>query len=151
MSTSQNKIPLFSRDEYDDWKIRMQAHLAAMDDEMWNVITDGPSGTIKLYQSRKSQLLNSYLCALHHINMSTSQNKIPLFSRDEYDDWKIRMQAHLAAMDDEMWNVITDGPLKIMKPNLAFSVSNGEAQFLACRRILLLWMMRCGMLLLMGH
>ncbi|KZV52876.1 hypothetical protein F511_15025 [Dorcoceras hygrometricum] len=40
------------------------------------------------------------------------------------------MQAHLAAMDDEMWNVITDGPLKIMKPNLAFSVSNGEAQFL---------------------
>ncbi|KZT75483.1 hypothetical protein F511_47495 [Dorcoceras hygrometricum] len=62
--------------------------------------------------------------------MSTSQNKIPLFSRDEYDDWKIRMQAHLAAMDDEMWNVITDRPLKIMKPNLAFSVSNGEAQFL---------------------
>ncbi|KZT75254.1 hypothetical protein F511_47721 [Dorcoceras hygrometricum] len=33
-------------------------------------------------------------------------------------------------MDDEMWNVINDGPLKIMKPNLAFSVSNGEAQFL---------------------
>ncbi|KZV31311.1 hypothetical protein F511_41557 [Dorcoceras hygrometricum] len=40
------------------------------------------------------------------------------------------MQAHLAAMLCEMWNVITDGPLKIMKPNLAFSVSNGEAQFL---------------------
>ncbi|KZV43768.1 hypothetical protein F511_11222 [Dorcoceras hygrometricum] len=61
--------------------------------------------------------------------MSTSQNKIPLFSREDYDDWKIRMQAHLADMDDEMWTVITEGPLKIMKPNLAFAVTNGEPQF----------------------
>ncbi|KZV45913.1 hypothetical protein F511_27697 [Dorcoceras hygrometricum] len=62
--------------------------------------------------------------------MSTSQNKIPLFSREDYDDCEIRMQAHLAAMDDEMWTVITEAPLKIMKPNLAFAVSNGEPQFL---------------------
>ncbi|KZT75420.1 hypothetical protein F511_47555 [Dorcoceras hygrometricum] len=71
--------------------------------------------------------------------MSTSQNQIPLFSRDDYDDWKIRMQAHLAAMDDEahlaamddeMWTVITEGPLKIMKPNLAVAVTNGQPQFL---------------------
>ncbi|KZT76596.1 hypothetical protein F511_46379 [Dorcoceras hygrometricum] len=53
-----------------------------------------------------------------------------MFSKEDYDDWKIRMQAHLAAMDDEMWTVITEGPLKIMKPNLAFSVTNGEPQFL---------------------
>ncbi|KZV16974.1 hypothetical protein F511_33725 [Dorcoceras hygrometricum] len=62
--------------------------------------------------------------------MSTSHNKIPLFSREDYDDWKIRMQAHLAALDDEMWVVLTEGPLKIMKPNLAFAISNGEPQFL---------------------
>ncbi|KZV15969.1 hypothetical protein F511_20453 [Dorcoceras hygrometricum] len=62
--------------------------------------------------------------------MSTSHNKIPLFSKEDYDDWKIRMQAHLAALDDEMWVVITEGPLKIMKPNLAFAISNGEPQFL---------------------
>ncbi|KZV53543.1 hypothetical protein F511_19480 [Dorcoceras hygrometricum] len=62
--------------------------------------------------------------------MSTSHNKIPLFSREDYDDWKIRMQAHLFAQDDEMWTVITEGPLKIMKPNLAFAITNGEPQFL---------------------
>ncbi|KZV16742.1 hypothetical protein F511_41590 [Dorcoceras hygrometricum] len=53
-----------------------------------------------------------------------------MFSREDYDDWKIRMQAHLAAMDDEMWTVITEGPLKIMKPNLAVAVTNGEPRYL---------------------
>ncbi|KZT76275.1 hypothetical protein F511_46701 [Dorcoceras hygrometricum] len=62
--------------------------------------------------------------------MSTCHNKIPMFSKEDYDDWKIRMQAHLAAQDDDMWSVITEGPLKIMKPNLAFAISNGEHQFL---------------------
>ncbi|KZV58053.1 hypothetical protein F511_42690 [Dorcoceras hygrometricum] len=66
--------------------------------------------------------------------MSTSHNKIPMFSKEDYDNWKIRMQAHLAAQDDDMWYVITEGPLKIMKPNLAFAISNGEPQFLEkCR------------------
>ncbi|KZV58688.1 hypothetical protein F511_18004 [Dorcoceras hygrometricum] len=45
---------------------------------------------------------------------------------EDYDDWKIRMQAHLAALDDEMWVVLTEGPLKIMKPNLAFAISNAS-------------------------
>ncbi|KZV52042.1 hypothetical protein F511_42129 [Dorcoceras hygrometricum] len=62
--------------------------------------------------------------------MSISHNKIPLFSREEYDDWKIRMLAHLAAIDDDMWYVITEGPLKIMKPNLAVAITSGEPQFL---------------------
>ncbi|KZV17637.1 hypothetical protein F511_15511 [Dorcoceras hygrometricum] len=62
--------------------------------------------------------------------MSTSHNKIPMFSKEDYDDWKIRMQAHMAALDDEMWAVITEGPLKIMKPNIAFAISNGDPQFL---------------------
>ncbi|KZV52532.1 hypothetical protein F511_31598 [Dorcoceras hygrometricum] len=61
--------------------------------------------------------------------MSISHNKIPLFLREEYDDWKIRMQAHLAAMDDDMWYVITEGPLKIMKANLVVAVTSGEPQF----------------------
>ena len=40
-----------------------------------------------------------------------------MFSKEDYDDWKIRMQAHLAAQDDDMWFVITDGPMKIVKVN----------------------------------
>ncbi|KZV57391.1 hypothetical protein F511_36700 [Dorcoceras hygrometricum] len=54
-----------------------------------------------------------------------SSNKIPMFCEEEYDDWKIRMQAHLSAMDDDMWFVITDGPIKILKANTAVAVSDG--------------------------
>ncbi|XP_047309933.1 uncharacterized protein LOC124913393 [Impatiens glandulifera] len=43
--------------------------------------------------------------------------KIFMFTKKNYDKWKIRMQAHLASLDDDMWYVITDGPMKIMKAN----------------------------------
>ncbi|XP_073057214.1 uncharacterized protein [Primulina eburnea] len=46
-----------------------------------------------------------------------SFNEIPMFSKEDYDDWKIRMQAPLAAQDDDMWYVITDGPMRILKVN----------------------------------
>ena len=58
----------------------------------------------------------------------TSFNKIPMFSREEFDDWKIRMQAHLAAQDDDMWYVITDGPMKILKTNTAVAITEGAPQ-----------------------
>ncbi|KZV22894.1 hypothetical protein F511_38936 [Dorcoceras hygrometricum] len=61
--------------------------------------------------------------------MSTSHNKIPMFSKEDYDDWKIRTQAHLAAKDDDMWSVITDGPMKIMKINIAFATSDGAPEY----------------------
>ncbi|KZV23871.1 hypothetical protein F511_30543 [Dorcoceras hygrometricum] len=55
--------------------------------------------------------------------MSSSHNKIPMFSKEEYYDWKIRMQDHLAAQDDDMWYIITDGPMKIMKANTAMAIT----------------------------
>ncbi|KZV19813.1 hypothetical protein F511_34404 [Dorcoceras hygrometricum] len=61
--------------------------------------------------------------------MSTSHNKIPMFYKEEYDDWKIRKQAHLAAQDDDMWYVITYGPMKIMKANTAIAISDGAPQW----------------------
>ncbi|KAL8473336.1 hypothetical protein ACS0TY_030240 [Phlomoides rotata] len=45
------------------------------------------------------------------------KSKVPMFSAEDYDDWKIRMQTHLFSMNDEMWSVIEDGPLVIEKPN----------------------------------
>lgn len=42
-------------------------------------------------------------------------NKVPMLSNEEFDDWKIRVQAHLSALDDDMWYVIIDGPIKILK------------------------------------
>ena len=42
-------------------------------------------------------------------------NKMPMFSKEDYDDWKIRMQADLSAQDDDMWYVITDGLMKIVR------------------------------------
>ncbi|XP_031112035.1 uncharacterized protein LOC116016007 [Ipomoea triloba] len=40
-----------------------------------------------------------------------------MFNLDKFDDWKVRMQAHLSAMHDEMWDVITDGPIQILQVN----------------------------------
>ena len=55
-------------------------------------------------------------------------SKIPIFSKEDYDDWKIRMQAHLAAQDDDMWYVITNGPIKILKLNTATNTMEGAPQ-----------------------
>ncbi|KZV32581.1 hypothetical protein F511_37303 [Dorcoceras hygrometricum] len=66
--------------------------------------------------------------------MSTSHNKIPMFSKEDYDDWKTRMQAHLAAQDDDMCSVITDGPMKIMKINIAFAMTDGAPKYVEKRR-----------------
>ncbi|XP_073152861.1 uncharacterized protein [Henckelia pumila] len=38
------------------------------------------------------------------------------------------MQAHITAQDDDMWYVITDGPMKILKVNTAIAISGGEPQ-----------------------
>ena len=38
-----------------------------------------------------------------------------MFSKEEYDHWKLRMRAHLTAQDEDMWYVITDGPIQILK------------------------------------
>ncbi|XP_073025107.1 uncharacterized protein [Primulina eburnea] len=40
------------------------------------------------------------------------------------------MQAHFAAQDDDMWYVITDVPLKILKPNPAVAITEGAPQML---------------------
>ncbi|XP_075473953.1 uncharacterized protein LOC142505012 [Primulina tabacum] len=61
-------------------------------------------------------------------------NKVPMFSKEDFDDWKIRMQAHFAAQDDDMWFVITNGPLKILKPNTAIAVTEGAPQFVEKQR-----------------
>ncbi|KZV34626.1 hypothetical protein F511_27327 [Dorcoceras hygrometricum] len=62
--------------------------------------------------------------------MSAPHNKIPMFSKEEYDDSKIRMQARLAAQDDDMWFVITDGPMNIMKANTAIAITAGAPQWI---------------------
>ncbi|KAL8472990.1 hypothetical protein ACS0TY_029995 [Phlomoides rotata] len=45
------------------------------------------------------------------------RSKVPMFFAEDYDDWKIRMQAHLSAMNDEMWSIIADMPIVIQKTN----------------------------------
>ncbi|XP_075494801.1 uncharacterized protein LOC142532371 [Primulina tabacum] len=63
-----------------------------------------------------------------------SFNKIPMFSNEDYDDWKIRMQANLAAQDDDMWYIITDGPMKILKANKAAITTKGAPQMVETYR-----------------
>ena len=61
-------------------------------------------------------------------------NKIPMFSKEDYDEWKIRMQAHLSAQDDDMWYVITDGPMKIVKV-IQSTEESGESRAIEKPRI----------------
>ncbi|KZV49908.1 hypothetical protein F511_41211 [Dorcoceras hygrometricum] len=51
-----------------------------------------------------------------------------MFSK-EYDVSKIRMLAHLEAQDDDMLFVITDGPIKIMRPNTTIAILDGARQW----------------------
>lgn len=44
-------------------------------------------------------------------------SKVLKFSLEHYDFWKFRMEAHLSSIHDLMWDVITDGPIQIMKVN----------------------------------
>ena len=49
--------------------------------------------------------------------MESSMRSLPIFSMANYDEWRIHMQVHLAAMNDEMWDVIQYGPIIIQKEN----------------------------------
>ncbi|XP_075500151.1 uncharacterized protein LOC142538739 [Primulina tabacum] len=63
-----------------------------------------------------------------------SFNKILRFPKEDYDDWKVRMQAHLAAQDDDIWYIITDGPMKILKVNTAAATIEGAPQMVEKHR-----------------
>ncbi|XP_073120107.1 uncharacterized protein [Henckelia pumila] len=65
----------------------------------------------------------------------SSFSKIPIFSKEDFDYWKIRMQAHLSALDDDMWFVIIDGPLTITKINTVVALSGGSPQYIEKPRI----------------
>ncbi|XP_073153420.1 uncharacterized protein [Henckelia pumila] len=65
----------------------------------------------------------------------TSFSKISMLSKEDFYDWKICMQAHLSALDDDMWFVITDGPLTITKVNIAVALSGGGPQYIEKPRI----------------
>ncbi|XP_073154113.1 uncharacterized protein [Henckelia pumila] len=65
----------------------------------------------------------------------TSFSKIHMFSKEDFDDWKIRMQVHLSALNDDMWFVITDGPLSITKVNTAIAISGGGPQYIEKPRV----------------
>ena len=58
----------------------------------------------------------------------TKLDDIPMFSKEDYEYWKIRMEVYLAALDDDLWDIITDGPIKIMKVNIVANTMEGTPQ-----------------------
>lgn len=52
-----------------------------------------------------------------------------MFSKEYYDDRKIRMQTHLSAEDDDMRYIITYGLMKILKANTVIAIAKGGAQW----------------------
>lgn len=59
--------------------------------------------------------------------MEDSISKHLIFSLDRFDDWKLRMQTHLYALHNKMWDVITNRSVKIWMVNLAWSTLNPDA------------------------
>ncbi|XP_031121070.1 uncharacterized protein LOC116024315 [Ipomoea triloba] len=57
--------------------------------------------------------------------MDHHQSRHLMFNLSKFDDWKVRMQAHLSAIHDEMWDVITDGPIEIMMVNPNHAAEGG--------------------------
>ncbi|KZV31051.1 hypothetical protein F511_24073 [Dorcoceras hygrometricum] len=101
---------MFSKEEYDVWKKDSY-----------------------VFQGGVRRLEERFLCFPRR--STTSGRKIPMFSKEEYDVWKIQMQAPLAAQDGDMWFVITDGPMKIMKTNTAIAISAGAPQWIEKTRM----------------
>ncbi|XP_019173814.1 PREDICTED: uncharacterized protein LOC109169386 [Ipomoea nil] len=50
------------------------------------------------------------------------------FNLSKFDDWKVRMQAHLSAIHDEMWDVITTGPITVMLVNTQAAAQGDGAE-----------------------
>ena len=56
----------------------------------------------------------------------TTGYKLPMFSKENFNIWKARMKSHLGALDDDMWHVITNGPIKIMKAGTSTDAEGGS-------------------------
>lgn len=54
-----------------------------------------------------------------------------MFTLDKFDDWKIRMQTDIFAMHDELWDVITNVPIQIMKINTVFLLDPNVDQYIS--------------------
>ncbi|KAL6494193.1 hypothetical protein OROGR_030993 [Orobanche gracilis] len=61
-------------------------------------------------------------------------SRLPLFFVGEYDIWKIRMQAHLSSIHDDMWTIIEEGPFIFMKDNSVEANAAGEPERIPKKR-----------------
>ncbi|XP_019164367.1 PREDICTED: uncharacterized protein LOC109160534 [Ipomoea nil] len=57
-----------------------------------------------------------------------NRSKQLVFSLAKFDDWKIRMQALLCSIHDEMWDVITTGPITVMTVNTQAATQGAGAE-----------------------
>lgn len=111
----------------------------------WSIKISLPSTKRKSYQSLKC-LFNSpskhltdpnkwyqrefCLVLKHHLKRYGILHNIPLFSKEYFDDWKIR-KAHLAAQDNDILYVIIDDLIKILNENTPVAVIEGASQMVA--------------------
>ncbi|XP_019184051.1 PREDICTED: uncharacterized protein LOC109178958 [Ipomoea nil] len=57
-----------------------------------------------------------------------NRSKQLVFSLAKFDDWKIRMQALLCSIHDEMWDVITTGPITVIMTNTQAAAQGAGAE-----------------------
>ncbi|CAH9092442.1 unnamed protein product [Cuscuta europaea] len=64
--------------------------------------------------------------------MDHSLSKNLMFSDLKFDDWRIRMKAHLCALNDEMWEVLDIGPFtSFQKVNPEHAIDNTRPQMIS--------------------
>ncbi|KAL6578913.1 hypothetical protein OROMI_009129 [Orobanche minor] len=67
-------------------------------------------------------------------HMQHMHSRLPVFSVDEYDIWKIRMQAHLSSIHDDMWKIIEEGPFIFQKDNTPEEIAAGKPAKIPMKR-----------------
>ncbi|XP_019155264.1 PREDICTED: uncharacterized protein LOC109152145 [Ipomoea nil] len=50
------------------------------------------------------------------------------FNLSKFDDWKVRMQIHISAIHDEMWDVIKEGPIIVMMVNTQAAAQGADLE-----------------------
>ncbi|XP_019154325.1 PREDICTED: uncharacterized protein LOC109150803 [Ipomoea nil] len=68
-----------------------------------------------------------------------NRSKQLAFSLSKFDDWKIRMQALLCSIHDEMWDVITTGPITVMMANTQAAAQGAGAEVRKCKNAMEIW------------
>ncbi|XP_073279542.1 uncharacterized protein [Primulina huaijiensis] len=94
--TTEDKIPMFPRKYFDNWKIRVQVHLAAQDDNM-----------CKIKMSKTAKEIWEKLIQLCEGNEQTKENKLSV-AVQKFDNIKMKAGESMLEYDERISGIINE-------------------------------------------